>query len=139
MSEPRLQRMEKPATSDAPAKDPDMPAMCRIGDLVVRLGFTVARFTTDWVAKRLHLSMAVVRELMVQLCREGLMEELWQTGVGSSHYKITQRGREHATRLLEVCGYIGPAPVALEAYAAMLRWQFANSPQVTPQAAAASL
>src|SRR5262249_60087548 len=36
-------------------------------------------------------------------------------------------------RALEVCGYIGPAPVSLEAYAAMLRWQFANSPQVLPE------
>jgi predicted ATPase with chaperone activity len=41
--------------------------------------------------------------------------------------------------LFEVCGYIGPAPVRLEAYAAMLRWQFANSPPITPQHAAAAL
>src|SRR5262249_7872136 len=50
-----------------------------------------------------------------------------------SHYRITDRGREHASRAMETCGYIGPAPVRLEAYAAMLRWQFANSPQVKPE------
>ncbi len=147
--------------AEAPAKDPFMPAMVKIGDiiapkapqdiesagleetvlgdLVVRLAYTVARFTTDWVAKRLHLSMPLVRELMAQLAREGLIEEMWQTGVGSAHYKITQRGREHGTRLFEVCGYIGPAPVRLEAYAAVLRWQFANSPPITPQHAVAAL
>ena len=38
-----------------------------------------------------------------------------------------------------MCGYIGPAPVRLEAYAAMLRWQFANTPQVTPEHVAAAL
>src|SRR5262249_55916036 len=49
------------------------------------------------------------------------------------HYRITDRGREHAARAMEVCGYIGPAPVRLDTYAAMLRWQFANSPPVKPE------
>ena len=40
------------------------------------------------------------------------------------------RGASTRSRLLEICGYIGPAPVSLEAYAAMLRWQFAATPQV---------
>jgi predicted ATPase with chaperone activity len=67
------------------------------------------------------------------------MEETMQTSQGRSHYKITQRGREHAERLLEVCGYIGPAPVRLEAYKAMLRWQFAHTPPVTPEHVSAAL
>src|SRR5205823_8687239 len=49
------------------------------------------------------------------------------------------RGREQAVRLLEVCGYIGPAPVRLEAYSAMLRWQFANTPAVLPDHIAGAL
>jgi hypothetical protein len=93
----------------------------------------VARFTTDWVANRLHLSLALARDVLEQLCREGLVEETLQTSETRSHYRITQRGREHGARSLEVCGYIGPAPVRLEAYAAMLRWQFANTPQVRPE------
>ena len=76
---------------------------------------------------------------MQLLAIDGLVEELWQTGQDSSHYKITQRGRELAGRLLEVGGYIGPAPVRLEAYAAMLRWQFANTPPVQPEHVTAAL
>ena len=34
---------------------------------------------------------------------------------------------------MEICAYVGPAPVRMEAYAAMLRWQFANSPPVQPE------
>jgi predicted ATPase with chaperone activity len=34
---------------------------------------------------------------------------------------------------MELCGYVGPAPVGLEQYSAMLRWQFSNSPQVQPE------
>jgi predicted ATPase with chaperone activity len=108
-------------------------------DLALKLAYTVARFTTDWVGKRLYLSLSLVGEVMEQLCRDGLAEETMRTGEGRSHYRITQRGREHAERLLQVCGYIGPAPVHLQAYAAMLRWQFANTPPVKPEHVAAAL
>ncbi len=108
-------------------------------DLAVKLAYTVARFTTDWMGKQLHLSLALTGELLEQLCREGLVEETLRTGQGRSHYRITDRGREHATRVLQVCGYIGPAPVRLEAYAAMLRWQFAATPRVLPEHVTAAL
>jgi predicted ATPase with chaperone activity len=85
------------------------------------------------VAKQLHLSVALTRELLEKLSFDGLVEQLWQTSQASSHYKITEHGLEHAGRLVEICGYIGPAPVHLESYSAMLRWQFANSPQVQPE------
>jgi hypothetical protein len=144
--------------SAAPAptreKDPNLPALCRLGDLiaprapqkiaaagladnelpdlVVKLSYMVPRFTTEWVSKQLHLAPALTDEVLAKLCFDGLIEQLWQTSQSSSHYKITEQGREHAKRLMEGCGYIGPAPVSLEAYAAMLRFQFANTPQVQP-------
>ncbi len=148
-------------TGEAPSKDPHVLPMLRVGDLLapkapqdiasarleegaltdlaVKLAHTVSRFTTDWVGKSLHLSLPLVREILEQLCREGLLEETMRTSEASSHYRITQRGREHAGRLMEVCAYIGPAPVSLEAYAAMLRWQFANTPPVRPEHVAAAL
>jgi predicted ATPase with chaperone activity len=141
-------------TADA-TKDPFLPKMVKVGDLIaprapqdiasagledgaltdltIKLAYTVARFTTAWVSQQLRLSMPLVRELMHALAMDGLVEELWQTGQESSHYKITQRGRELAGRLLEVGGYIGPAPVRLEQYAAMLRWQFGNTPPTLPE------
>jgi hypothetical protein len=152
------------ATNEAPAKkkDPHMPPMHRAGgviapnapqdiasaqleegalsDLVVKLAYSVARFTTDWAAKQLHLSLPLVRQILQQLYFEGLVEDLGATGKADiSRYKISERGREVAVRLLEICAYVGPAPVRLEAYAAMLRWQFANSPQVLPEHVAAAL
>jgi predicted ATPase with chaperone activity len=149
------------ATDEVPPKDPYLPPMFRVGDLLapkapqnipaarleegaltdlgVKLAYTVARFTTEWVAKKLHLSVPLAGQVLEQLARDGEVEQLWQTGQGSSHYKITQRGREHAARLLELCGYIGPAPVRLETYAAMLRWQFATAPPVLPEHVVAAL
>jgi hypothetical protein len=102
-------------------------------DLAVRLAYTVARFTTDWAARQLHLSLPLAHDVLEQLCREGLVEETLRSSEQISHYRITPSGREHAARSFEVCAYVGPAPVRLEAYAAMLRWQFANTPQVLPE------
>ncbi|MCI0378729.1 MAG: hypothetical protein L0215_14065, partial [Gemmataceae bacterium] len=110
-----------------------------LSELAVKLAYTVARFSTDWVSKRLHLSLPLASEVMEQLCRDALAEETLRTEQGRSHYRITQRGREYAERLLEVCAYVGPAPVHLNAYAAMLRWQFASTPQVLPEHVASAL
>ncbi|MBY0232130.1 MAG: hypothetical protein K2W96_22865 [Gemmataceae bacterium] len=138
----------------APPKDPHLPALGRVGDLVaprapaslatagvetsaltdllLRFGFTSTRFTTDWIAKQMHLSQALVVELLTKMAHAGLIEQLWATSDANSHYKISEQGKDHAIRAMEQCGYIGPAPVGMDSYAAMLRWQFANSPPVQP-------
>lgn len=149
------------ATSKAPVKDPHLPPLHRIGDLIaptvpqdmraaglgervlsdlaLKLAYTVARLDTEWVAKQLHLSLPLADEVLYQLGAEGLIQETLRTGPGKSHYMITPQGRETAERLLEVCRYVGPAPVSLNAYAAMLRWQFAHTPPARPQQVAAAL
>ena len=148
-------------TADAAPKDPHLPPLHRVGnliapkapqeiaamgleghvlaDLMVKWGFTETRFNTELAAERLHLSPAVARQVLERVCIDGTVEQLWQTGDGGHQYRITQEGRAHASRSLEICGYIGPAPVSLEAYAAMLRWQFANMPPVRPERVAAAL
>src|SRR5262245_44594455 len=101
------------ATSDVPSKDPHLPPMFRVGDvlapkapqaiagarledgalvdLVVKLAYTVARFTTDYVVKRLHLSVPLAGEVLEQACREGLVEETMMSSQGRNYYRITQR------------------------------------------------
>ena len=59
-----------------------------------------------------------------------MVEPLGQLGPFNLRYTITQRGRERVGRLMEICGYLGPAPVSLEAYTALLEWQIAHSPRV---------
>lgn len=151
------------AAGDAPVKekDPYLPSLHRVGDLVaptapqdiastglgervladlaLKYAYTVSRFATDSAAKHLHLSLSLADEVLDQMCREGLVEETLRTGPGKSHYAITPMGRESAERLMEVCRYIGPAPVDLKAYSAMLRWQFANTPPVRPEQVTAAL
>jgi hypothetical protein len=58
---------------------------------------------------------------------------------GKTLFRVTERGRQYAERAIEVCGYLGPAPVSLEAYSAMLRFQFAGTPEVKPDHVTAAL
>ena len=153
-----------PATApaaEAPTRDPHLPRLHRVGDIVVpsvpnevaaagleegeladlalRLAYGVARFSTTWLAQQMRISMPLISEILRHLAVEGLIEELWQSGKSSSQYRITPGGRELASRLFEVCGYTGPAPVRLETYSAMLRWQFASTPKVEPEHVTAAL
>ncbi len=151
---------KKPKGAREP-KEPHLPPLHRIGnliaptapqdiasaglgervltDLALKLAYTVARINTEWVAQQLHLSLPLADEVLYQLGAEGLIQETLRTGPGKSHYSITPQGRETAERLMDVCRYIGPAPVSLNAYAAMLRWQFANTPPAKPEQVTAAL
>jgi hypothetical protein len=153
--------MDQSAAAAASPKDPHLPTLVRVGnlvaprapqtipaagledralaDLAVKLACTTARFTTDWLANRLHLSLQLAGEVLTELCVDELVEETMKISEGRSYYRVTQQGRDHGARLLEVSRYVGPAPVSLDAYRAMLRWQFANQPPVTPDQVAAAL
>lgn len=155
--------MESTTATAAPRKpkEPHLPTLIKIGDLIapkapediegaglgdrtlvdlaVKTACTTARFTTDWLAERMHLSFALTRAVLTEMSIDMLIEETMRGSEGRSHYRVTQQGRDYGARLQEVSRYVGPAPVSLEAYRAMLRWQFANTPPVTPDHVTAAL
>jgi hypothetical protein len=102
-----------------------------LADLALKLCNTVPRLTTDWAAHQLCLPISVIDRLFWQLREDQFLEILGQTGPMTYRFAITQRGREYARRLLEISGYVGPAPVSLDAYAALLEWQVARQPRAT--------
>jgi hypothetical protein len=102
-----------------------------LADLALKTGYTVPNFTTEWAALKLHLPLRIVQELLEQLRQDRLLEVLGQSGPISYRFAVTQRGRERATRLLEVSGYVGPAPVSLAAYITLLESQLAHLPPVS--------
>jgi MoxR-like ATPase len=97
-----------------------------LSDLVMRCAATVPHLTTDWAARQLRLPHALLERIFWQLKEDQLVEILGQVDELNYRYASTNRGREHAKRLLEICGYVGPAPVSLAAYTAMLDWQTAQ-------------
>jgi hypothetical protein len=103
-----------------------------LADLALRIAYTVPNFTTEWAARRLCLPQALVGELLEQLRIDRFLDVLGQTGPFGYRFAIAQRGRERAGRLMEISGYVGPAPVSLESYSAFLEWQLAQAPRVSP-------
>jgi predicted ATPase with chaperone activity len=102
-------------------------------NLVLKVAHIHSQISTDAAAEYLLLSRNVTNDLLEQLRSDSLIEALGQDEAFGYRYSISNRGREMASRLLESNGYIGPAPVPLESYKAMLEWQVTQSPPVSPE------
>ncbi len=110
-----------------------------LSDLALKTTCPVPHFTNEWAARKLHLPLHIVQQLLDELREERLVEMLGQTGPFSFRYAATQRGRERGFRLMEIAGYVGPTPVSLAAYSAMLNWQLARFPPIRPEDVASAL
>jgi hypothetical protein len=149
------------ANENTPKKDPDLPPLGRLGDLycprapqtiaearledgaltdlALKAANTINWFTEEWLCERLFIGPALAEAIAMQLAEEWLIEETKTSTRERHRYRITDAGRRQAERALEACGYIGPAPVSLEAYSSMLRWEFAHTPEVNPEHVVAAL
>ena len=119
-------------------KDTDLDAGA-LADLALKLAYTVPHLSTEWATRRLLLPLPLVHELLDRLRSDRMLDLLGQLGPFNYRYAIGQRGRERAGRLLEISGYVGPAPVSLAAYAHLLEWQTAQSPSVSPRDIASAI
>ena len=79
--------------------------------------------TTTNVSERINLPRTLTEELLQQLYREKLIEVKMQSAIGSTRYAMLDHGWDRLTRLLSVCGYVGPAPVSLRDYTHMMKLQ----------------
>ncbi|CAN5233895.1 ATPase AAA [soil metagenome] len=102
-------------------------------DLALKLAATANSFTTDWLSEKLHISPILGEALVTQLRMEGQIEKTLMTSGGKPTMQISDRGTKTAQRAMELCAYVGPAPVSLEAYSAVLRWEFARCPETKPE------
>ncbi|HKP81950.1 MAG TPA: hypothetical protein VJT69_08025, partial [Pyrinomonadaceae bacterium] len=79
--------------------------------------------TTSAVAESINLPRMLTEELLQKLYREKLIEVKMQSAVGSTRYAMLDHGWDRLTRLLSLCGYVGPAPVSLRDYSHMMKLQ----------------
>lgn len=79
--------------------------------------------TTNSVADAIHLPRTLTEELLQKLYREKLIEVKMQSAIGSTRYAMLDHGWDRYTRLLSLCGYVGPAPVSLRDYSHMMKLQ----------------
>lgn len=140
---PHLPDIVSVESTQAPAAPIDVEAtgVARdtLRDLTLKLGSTVHHFTTQWMVEHLHLPQLVVEELLHQLSADHLIEVLGSAGPIGFRYALSQRGRGLVERLLEISSYVGPAPVSLATYSALLDWEMERFPEVRPDRVAAAL
>lgn len=104
-----------------------------LSDLALKTVYADTSCTTERAAERLALSLPVVDHLLQHLYRERLTEIRETLGPQNRRYAMLDRGWERVRRLLDVNAYVGPAPVSLETYTAMVRRQEGLRGAVTPE------
>ena len=120
---------ESPASVEETGLDPEV-----LLNLTLKLAFVSPHFSSGSTARQLHLPFALATELLERLRAEKLVEVLGEEGPLGYRFRITQSGRERAAWLMAISGYVGPAPVSLQAYSAMLARQLPHLPEISAAA-----
>jgi hypothetical protein len=101
-------------------------------DLVEKHLYDAGVLTLGALGNRCALAGAILEEVLAFLRREGRIEVRGSSGDQSGlRYALTERGRESAQSALARSGYVGPAPVPLDAYSEIVRFQSVRDRLVT--------
>jgi predicted ATPase with chaperone activity len=101
----------------------------QIADLLMKHILFMGEFMISELSERIKLSLSVVETAMESLRREKFIDVKGGTGYAAVTYtfKITEPGKNRAAELLDLCRYVGPAPVSLEEYRLMVETQTIKS------------
>jgi energy-coupling factor transporter ATP-binding protein EcfA2 len=94
-------------------------------DLIMKHILFMGEFRLADVAEKVKLPIKIVDAIMETLRRDKFVEVKGGAGYATVTYtfKITDTGKNRSTELFELCRYVGPAPVSLEAYRRMIDHQ----------------
>ncbi len=96
-----------------------------IADLIMKHIYSLGEFKLADVVDRVKLPVSLVSKL-VEMLKKNRMIEITSGGTLSTisyNYKITELGRNRGVELMELCRYLGPMPVSLNAYSRMVEAQ----------------
>lgn len=107
----------------------------QIADLLMKHILFMGDFMISELADRVKLSLSVVESVMEVLRRDKFVEVKGGTGYAAVTYtfKISEQGKNRAAELLDLCRYVGPAPVSLQDYRIMLGIQTIKSAIVSEE------
>ena len=93
----------------------------QIEQLIIKTLHT-GELTGVTLADRICLTYSLLEPLIERLRAERLIEVRGATGSGTAGYRyaLTDLGRDRATQYLDINRYVGPAPVSLASYTAMM-------------------
>jgi energy-coupling factor transporter ATP-binding protein EcfA2 len=96
-------------------------------DLALKIVSADANCTSERISEKIKLPMGITEKLMQSLYKEKYIEIRERSGVQQHRYALLDRGWARVERLLTMSGYIGPAPVTLDNYAAGILWMQKNT------------
>lgn len=98
-------------------------------DLVLKHVLFRGGFTITDVAASVKLPGSIVNAALEELRREKFIEVKGasQYATASYQFQLTERGKNRASELLDICRYVGPAPVVLDQYWEMVELQTIRS------------
>jgi predicted ATPase with chaperone activity len=116
----------EPSTLKAAGLDADL-----VIDLILKMIYQRGPQTGYQLADRLRLSLATIQDLLAEQRHLHMLEVLGSDnssyGDGAYIYQLTEKGGGRAQKALTKSGYVGPAPVPFEEYAAsVLRQSIRN-------------
>ena len=96
-----------------------------IADLIMKHILFMGEFQLKDVSEKVKLPIQIVDTAVDMLRREHLVEVRGAAGYAKETYKfnITGQGKLRGTELLDICRYVGPAPVPLEEYKKLVELQ----------------
>jgi hypothetical protein len=137
MHELMQDRNAKPVFDDE-TSSPIMPEIAEetglgsgfLADLTLKVVSSDTNCTSERMSEKLRLPMGITENVLQYLYREKFIEIRERIGVQRHRYAMLDRGWERVQRLLSISGYIGPAPVTLDAYTAGIQWMHRNTKTV---------
>ena len=132
---------EKLSVFDAETYSPVMPELAEetgldfgfLADLTLKIVSSDTNCTSERVSDKIKLPMGITEPIMQHLYREKYVEIRERTSFQRHRYAMLDRGWERVQRLLNISGYIGPAPISLEAYSAGIQWMHAHMKTADPE------
>lgn len=110
-----------------------------LADLALKTVYSDTNCTTERAADKLKLPGTVTETLLQHLYREKFIEIRGLISYQNNRYAMLDRGWQRAQRILDVNGYIGPAPVSLQAYTDMVLRQNQSTLDVSPESIRAAM
>lgn len=104
-----------------------------LADLALKTAATESSMTTGLVAERMCLPAPLVEQLLQHLYREKMLEIRGAVGYSNNRYALLDRGWDQLRRVMEISGYVGPTPVSLNSYSALMRSQAQPEDLVGPE------
>jgi predicted ATPase with chaperone activity len=96
-----------------------------ISDLILKHVLFMGEFTIGVIASAVRLPALIVDMAIEELRREKMIEVKGAAHFAKASYQfqVTGQGKKRALELLDICAYVGPAPVTLEQYKSVVERQ----------------